>query len=195
VELETAAPPVVTTITALARGWVVATAGVHSESTWGALDGDVKLPGGRLASETVGPREDRLGTQLGRFVELVREAHNTQGPGQIAVIVNAKIVVDACDESGDEVGICVVGDRLKERGATRLVVVEITLFGKETIVQLKSVGEIEDAVVGPGRELDWERRVEPRNCEFENTPQEVVAVVRLHTDHVDNGGDLFVRFW
>jgi hypothetical protein len=192
--LETAASAVVTTISALARRWAVTTAGVDSENTRGALNGDVKLPGGRLASDTVVPREDQLGTQLGGFVELMRETHNTQGPGQIAVIVNAKIVVDACDESGDEVGVCVVGNRLKERGATRLVVVKITLFGKETIVQLKSVGEIEDAVVGPGRDLDWERRIEPRNREFENTPQKVVAVVRLHTDHVDNGGDLFVGF-
>jgi len=116
----------------------------------------------------------------------MRETHNTQGPGQIAIIVNTKIVVDASDESGDEVGVCVVGDRLKERGAARLVIVKIALFGKETVVQLKSVGEIEDAVVGPGRDLDGERRIEPRNREFENTSQKVVAVVRLHTDHVDN---------
>jgi hypothetical protein len=125
----------------------------------------------------VGPREYRLGAELGRFVELMRETHNTQGPGQIAVIVNTKIVVDASDESDDEVGVGVVVDPLKERGATRLVIVEIALFGKETIVQLKSVGEIEDAVVGPGRDLGGERWIEPRNREFENTPQKVVAVV------------------
>jgi hypothetical protein len=84
----------------------------------------------------VGPREYQLGAELGRFVELMRETHNTQGPGQIAVIVNAKIVVDASDESGNEVGVCVVVDRLKERGATHLVIMEIALFGKETIVHL-----------------------------------------------------------
>ena len=71
---------------------------------------------------------------------------------------------------------------------------EVALFGEETIVQQKRVGEIEDAVVGPGRDLDWERRIEPRNREFENTPQKVVAVVRLHTDHVDNRGDLVIGF-
>jgi len=56
--LECAASTVVTTI---ARRWVVTTAGVHAEDTRGALDGDVKLPGVRLASETMGPQEYRLG--------------------------------------------------------------------------------------------------------------------------------------
>ena len=57
------------------------------------------------------------------------------------------------------------------------VIMEVTLFGEETIVQLKHVGKVEDSVVRPGRDLDRKRGVEPRNCEFKNTPQEIIAVV------------------
>jgi len=71
---------------------------------------------------------------------------------------------------------------------------EVALFGEETIVQLKRMGEVEDSVVGPGRDLDGKRGIQPRNREFKNTPQEIIAVVRLYTDHVDNGGDLVIGF-
>ncbi len=192
--LETTAPPVVTTITALARRWAVTTAGVQSENTRGALDGDVKLPGGRLASETVGPWEDRVGTELGRFVELVRKTFDTQGRGQIAIIVHREVVVNASEESSDDVGESIVVDCLEERGAARFVIVELALFGEKTIVKQERVGKIKDTVVGPGRERDGDSRIKSRDCEFENAPQEVVPVVRLHTDHVDNGGNLVICF-
>jgi len=55
---------------------------------------------------------------------------------------------------------------------------EVALFGEETIVQLKRMGEVEDSVVGPGRDLDGKRGIQPRNREFKNTPQEIIAVVR-----------------
>jgi hypothetical protein len=54
---------------------------------------------------------------------------------------------------------------------------EVALSGNETIVQLKRVGKIKDAVVGPGRDLDRERGIKPRGREFKNTSQEIVAVV------------------
>ncbi len=71
---------------------------------------------------------------------------------------------------------------------------EVTLFGEEAIVQLKSVGEVENSIVRPGRDLDRECGIEPWNREFKNAPQKIVAVVRLHTDHVDNRGDLVIGF-
>ena len=71
---------------------------------------------------------------------------------------------------------------------------EVALFGEETIVQLKSVGEVKDSFIGPGQDLDRKCGVEPRNREFKNAPQEIIAVVRLHTDHVDNRGDLVIGF-
>ena len=71
---------------------------------------------------------------------------------------------------------------------------EVALFGEETIVHLKRVGEVKDSFVGPGRDLDRKRGVKPRNREFKNTPQEIKAVARLHTDHVDNRGDLVIGF-
>ena len=51
------------------------------------------------------------------------------------------------------------------------VIMEVTFFGKEMIVQLKHMGEIEDAIVGPGWDLDGERGVKPRDREFKNMPQ------------------------
>jgi hypothetical protein len=158
------------------------------------LDGDVKRPS-RLATQVVGSREDRPGAELGSFVELVRETHDAQGPGQVAVIVHGEIVIDASEESGDEVGKGVVIDSLEERGAARFVVMVVALFGEETIVQLKSVGEVENSFVRPGRDLDRECGIQPWNREFKNAPQEIVAVVRLHTDHVDNRGDFVIGFW
>ncbi len=131
------------------------------------MDGDVKWPS-HLATQVVGAWEDRPGTELGSFVELVRETHDAQGPRQVAVIVHGEIVIDASEESGDVVGKGVVIDSLEERGAARFVVMEVALFGEETIVQLKSVGEVENSFVRPGRDLDRECEVEPWNREFKN---------------------------
>ncbi len=50
---------------------------------------------------------------------------------------------------------------------------KLPFIGKETIVQLKRVGEVEDSVVGPGQDLDGKCGVEPRNRKFKNTPQEM----------------------
>jgi len=77
--LETVASTVVTSITAVARRWAVTPAGVHPKNMRGALDEDVKLPGIRLATQTVGLREDQLGAELGGFVELVCKTHDTTG--------------------------------------------------------------------------------------------------------------------
>ena len=71
---------------------------------------------------------------------------------------------------------------------------KVTLFGEEAIVHLKRVGKIKNTVVGPNGELDRKRGVEPRNREFKETPQKIIAVVRLHTDHVDDRGDLLIGF-
>ena len=76
-EMKWSSYTVVTSITALARRWAVTSAGVHPKNTWGALDGDVKLPGVCLANETLGPREDQLGAELGSFVELMCKTHDT----------------------------------------------------------------------------------------------------------------------
>jgi len=160
--LETAASTVVTSIAAVARRWAVTSSSVHPKNVRGALVGDIKRPS-RLATQVVGARENRPGTELGSFVELVRETHDAQGPGQVAIIVHGEIVIDASEESGDEVGEGVVIDSLEERGAARFVIMEVALFGEETIVQLKSVGEVKNSVVGPGRDLDWKCGVEPRN--------------------------------
>jgi len=43
-------------------------------------------------------------------------------------------------------------------------------IGKETIAQLKRMGEVEDSVVRPGRNLDGKCGVESRNREFKNAP-------------------------
>ena len=137
---------------------------------------------------------DRPGAELGSFVELVRETHDAQGPGQVAVIVHGEIVIDASEESGDEVSKGVVIDSLEERGAVRFVIMEVDLFGEETTVQLKSVGKVKNSFVGPGRDLDREHGVEPWNREFKNVPQEIIAVVQLHTDHADNRGDFVIGF-
>ena len=75
--LETAASTVVTSIAAVARRWVVTSSSVHLKNMWGALDGDIKLPGVRLVNKTVSPREYRFGAELGRFVKLVRKTHDT----------------------------------------------------------------------------------------------------------------------
>ena len=40
---------------------------------------------------------------------------------------------------------------------------EVTLFGEEAIVQLKSVGEVENSIDRPGRDLDRECGIEPWN--------------------------------
>ncbi len=74
--LETAASTVVTSIAAVARRWVVTSSSVHLKNMWGALDGDIKRPCIRLATQAVGSREDRLGAELGGFVELVCETYD-----------------------------------------------------------------------------------------------------------------------
>ena len=152
---------------------------------WGTLNEDVELPGVRLALNVVGTWEDCLGAVLGSLVELMNKAHDTQERGEVAIIVRREVVVDAGEEGGDEVGEGVVINCLEERCATRFVIMEVALFGEETIVQLKRMSELEEAVVRPSRDLNRERGVKPGDSEFQNTPQEIIAVVRLHTDHVD----------
>jgi len=191
--LETAASTVVTSIAADTRRWAVTSSSVHQKNVRGALDGDVKRPS-CLATQVVGSREDRPGAELGSFVELVRKTHDAQRPGQVAIIEHREIVIDASEESGDEVGKGKVIDSLDERSAARFVVMEVALFEEEMIVQLKSVCEVKNSFVGPGRDLDRERGVEPRNREFKNAPQVIIAVVRLHRDQVDNRGDFVIGF-
>jgi len=74
--LETAASTVVTSIAAVARRWAVTSTSVHPKNMRGALDWDVKLPCIRPATQMVGLREDRLGAELGGFVELVCKTHD-----------------------------------------------------------------------------------------------------------------------
>ena len=127
------------------------------------MDGDLKLPGGRDAVKAVDTWENGLGTELGSFVELVGEAHDTQGGGKIAVIILGVVVIDAGEEGGDEVSVRVVVDGLEEHGAAHFIVMVVTLFGKEALIELKRVSKIENAVVGPGQGLDGDRRIEPWN--------------------------------
>jgi hypothetical protein len=72
------ASTVVTSVAVVARRRTFAAAGVHPKNARGTLDGDFELPGVRLAIQTIGSWEDRLGTVLGSFVELMGQAHDTQ---------------------------------------------------------------------------------------------------------------------
>jgi hypothetical protein len=74
--LEAAASTGVTSIAAIARRWAVTSSSVHPENLRRTLDGDLKRPCIRRAIQAVDTREDRLGAELGSFVELVCETHD-----------------------------------------------------------------------------------------------------------------------
>ena len=127
------------------------------------------------ATQMVCSWENRRGVELGGFVKLMCKSHDTEGPGQVSVIVHGEIVIDASEEGGDEVSEGIVVDSLEERGASRLVIVKVTLFGEEAIVHLKRVGEIKNTVVGPNEELDRKRGVKTSAVAF------AVAASRVET--------------
>ena len=102
---------------------------------------------------------------------------------QEVFIIEVAVRVDIRPERGDNVGIFRGGNGFEEHGRAIPGVDEDLLFGLKAEIELVAPPKSQYVgVVVPGRLWEGNRQIEHWNSEFENVPQEVVAIFGLNAD-------------
>jgi hypothetical protein len=100
--------------------------------------------------------------------------------GEEAVVVSMLVHIDIGFERGDNISILRRGNAVQEHVGAGPRVVEHLLFGKKSEVKFVTTAELQYVrIPRPLWWLDCDGGVETRNGELQNTPEEIVAILRL----------------